>query len=1016
MLVVNFWQMGPFTYSGRVSFMAGSPASTLRTGGKAWPGASVKRRLTGSGLRSESGQKAGGGQKRRALMDLLDQVEVGVFDGSVSADESPGLLAVHAAGTCRKSACARAHPSEKAGIDRAPSARESQDKHGATQGEQVGACNLSAGVHMSDEDDDVIGADLAALMDSAAGMRPTSGSEASRGAAAHGVASCSGRRHQTPAMQPPPKHQGLLKQRQQLRHIAVGIEEGLFILHPDVLVSGTRVAGSFRCSRQAILEEKFGGSGNAKAVEGTLLHDLLQAALQVEDGCNQNWMISRVREIVASSAEKLLAVDLNEEQALDRLRAAIPSMHSWLATFMRQQPLQAGIVADGWGQWGPNHRAMCVQQVSDIEENIWAPKFGLKGMIDASLHIGLGPQMGVQAGGDGLSSLEQMVAPLEFKTGKPHHSHKAQVSLYLLLMGERRSEIWALSGKEREKLGRCVAGLALLPEAAPEAHAAVAKVTTDAHHRQHLYSFRRAPCAHDAEASQPACSPSGAQKGLDACGFEPGTSALLSMDGVHATVSRGQVVHMESGTITVSLQRPLRASLRRQGPQEQSCWRLDKDEAASVFTRLRQNLLGLLARAEDDLPINRLRRLIVDLAPPRQTSLGSNAPLPMTPPAGLNADQHTAVQRLLAAEDYTLVLGMPGSGKTSTVVSAVQALMSAGRSVLLTAYTNSAVDNLALKLLQTQARCRADPDDEPSSKPGEHAVSKQQAGKGLLRLGRREAVHPALHDHMPGGAAHPDTSVNGLRRLASSSMVARTFCLVGDPHQLPPLVTSRPAKEGGLDKSLFRCLSEAHPQAVVSLSTQYRMAEDIQLLANTLMYASALRPGNQAVATAMLHLPQYPVADLPQWLSQAVDPQQRVLFLDSSQLTEAHETRAGETLNNSGEAAVVLKLTQSLLAAGLPASSLGLISPFTSQVSLLARQCAQHGHAEVEALTIDKSQGRDKPCIILSFVRSNAEGLAGRLLEDACRLNVALTRAKAKLILPHLASQASHLDLWRSMQ
>ena len=51
-----------------------------------------------------------------------------------------------------------------------------------------------------------------------------------------------------------------------------------------------------------------------------------------------------------------------------------------------------------------------------------------------------------------------------------------------------------------------------------------------------------------------------------------------------------------------------------------------------------------------------------------------------------------------------LVLGMPGSGKTSTVVSAVQALVAAGRSVLLTAYTNSAVDNLALKLLHAQAR------------------------------------------------------------------------------------------------------------------------------------------------------------------------------------------------------------------------------------------------------------------------------------------------------------------------
>lgn len=66
----------------------------------------------------------------------------------------------------------------------------------------------------------------------------------------------------------------------------------------------------------------------------------------------------------------------------------------------------------------------------------------------------------------------------------------------------------------------------------------------------------------------------------------------------------------------------------------------------------------------------------------------------------------TMTCRLLAAEDYTLVLGMPGSGKTSTVVSAVQALVAAGRSVLLTAYTNSAVDNIALKLLHTQKRAQ----------------------------------------------------------------------------------------------------------------------------------------------------------------------------------------------------------------------------------------------------------------------------------------------------------------------
>ena len=51
---------------------------------------------------------------------------------------------------------------------------------------------------------------------------------------------------------------------------------GILVLQPDVLLSGTRIAGSFKCPRQAVLEERFGGNGNAKAVEGTLLHNLLQ--------------------------------------------------------------------------------------------------------------------------------------------------------------------------------------------------------------------------------------------------------------------------------------------------------------------------------------------------------------------------------------------------------------------------------------------------------------------------------------------------------------------------------------------------------------------------------------------------------------------------------------------------------------------------------------------------------------------------------------------------------------------
>ena len=140
------------------------------------------------------------------------------------------------------------------------------------------------------------------------------------------------------------------------------------------------------------------------------------------------------------------------------------------------------------------------------------------------------------------------------------------------------------------------------------------------------------------------------------------------------------------------------------------------------------------------------------------------------------------------------------------------------------------------------------------------------------------------------------------------------------------------------------------------------------------------------------------------WVVQAVDPQQRVLFLDSSQLTGAHETRAGDTLNNSGEAALVLQLASALLAAGLPASSLALVSPFTSQVrryllmdflfQCMGRSCIlrrQSGHADQNLLPIAiacaMSPHGFKLCQIVLVIRTLIQALSH--LPDAQRVCLA---------------------------
>ena len=68
----------------------------------------------------------------------------------------------------------------------------------------------------------------------------------------------------------------------------------------------------------------------------------------------------------------------------------------------------------------------------------------------------------------------------------------------------------------------------------------------------------------------------------------------------------------------------------------------------------------------------------------------------------LNCDQRKAIRKVLTAQDYALILGCPGAGKTHTIACLVRALVSLGKSVLLTSYTHSAVDNILLKLKQVQ--------------------------------------------------------------------------------------------------------------------------------------------------------------------------------------------------------------------------------------------------------------------------------------------------------------------------
>ncbi|CAM9634020.1 unnamed protein product [Chrysoparadoxa australica] len=389
--------------------------------------------------------------------------------------------------------------------------------------------------------------------------------------------------------------------------------------------------------------------------------------------------------------------------------------------------------------------------------------------------------------------------------------------------------------------------------------------------------------------------------------------------------------------------------------------------------------------------------------------------------SALNRDQRAAVKKVVTAQDYALLQGMPGTGKTSTICFVVRLLIARGASVLVSSYTHSAVDNLLLKL--------------------------RAGGVPCLRVGNAASVHPGIRDCCLDDSQGREETVESYAKKVDEARVvgatclsmkhamfsrrvfdycivdeagqitqpvilgtlrcAKVFVLVGDHQQLPPLVASSDAQAAGMSVSLFKRLSEAQPEALQHLRYQYRMCSDIMQLSNTLVYAGQLKCGNSQVAKRTLMLPGFYQLLAPDWVKQALDPAKKVVFIDTDRAVQSQpwvETCSSTTgtssrrLVNYVECGVVVGCLRGMEAAGAVLSELGVICPYRSQLHLLTTKLGET-YPDVEMNTIDKYQGRDKDAIIISFVRSNARGNTGELLKDLRRLNVALSRPKSKLIL-----------------
>ncbi|XP_045503688.1 DNA replication ATP-dependent helicase/nuclease DNA2 [Colias croceus] len=465
-----------------------------------------------------------------------------------------------------------------------------------------------------------------------------------------------------------------------------------------------------------------------------------------------------------------------------------------------------------------------------------------------------------------------------------------------------------------------------------------------------------------------------------------------------------------AGVITVANQNEIHIHLERNlGLRLSKTTKFHIDTYESYATTV-QNLTNLGVLMEDSDRALRLRKLIIDKESPVFTQklprevgrLGSKLM------RSLNIEQQRAVLKALAANDYALLQGLPGTGKTQTISVLIQMLVALKQRVLVTAHTHSAVDTVLTRLPDSLRVMRLGSASRVSHKLLEKTEAKltktcttaeelaniydSMEVVGVTCLGANHALlSKTTFDVCIVDEATQVLQCTVLRPL----FAAKRFVLVGDPEQLPPVVKSKAARRLGMEESLFhRLMSE---DSTSTLRLQYRMNQALVDIANKVAYNQRLKCANQNVAESKMSIDEKKISSSMPWIQIACSTENddaAIFFnMEATKIKQVHKA-----LTNIDEACVVYALVDALIEGGVKNSDIGIIAPYRDQVSLLHRSLASH---KIEVSTVDQFQGRDKSVIIYSCTRRELRDdnvKDGEVLNDQRRLAVSVTRAKHKFI------------------
>lgn len=424
----------------------------------------------------------------------------------------------------------------------------------------------------------------------------------------------------------------------------------------------------------------------------------------------------------------------------------------------------------------------------------------------------------------------------------------------------------------------------------------------------------------------------------------------------------------------------------------------------------------------------------------------------------LNPTQERAVNEVLWAKDVAIVHGPPGTGKTTTLVEAINETLMRESQVLVCAQSNMAVDWISEKLVDRginvlrignptrvndkmlgftyERRFESHPDypqlwairkairelRKNRKKGSENYHQKMERLKsraaeielrinaelfGEARVIACTLVGSAHHllEGMKFGTLFIDEAAQALEAACWIPMKrASRVILAGDHCQLPPTVKSIAALRAGLGKTLMERIAENKPEVVTLLKIQYRMNDEIMRFSSDWFYGGKVESAPQIKYRSVL------------------DYDHPITWIDTSDKEPADTIEEGEDLNfkeqfvgesfgriNKAEAELtLLTLAEYFTKIGKQRVleeriDVGIISPYRAQVQYLKKLIKKYEFFKpyrrlISVNTVDGFQGQERDVILISLVRSNDEGQIG-FLKDLRRMNVAMTRARMKLII-----------------